>query len=129
MTPEELKAAKYLITNHAINSMLAKNFFSVVPITEAIDTVGDAYAQDMDEYKMLRSLHCLDWRAMPPELKALVPVLINSIFCGRVDARFPETPPVTPKALEPEAELKPWPEDLPTPQKSQWFKFFGRKDK
>jgi hypothetical protein len=58
-----------------LNSMMRSGHFSICTIDDAIkalNTVADSRA-----YKILRTLHCVEWGEMPPELRASVPGLIE----------------------------------------------------
>lgn len=73
----------------ALNKMMRASHFDICTLDAAIKvlrTVPDGRA-----YDVLRPLHCINWRDMPPELRAAVPGLIER--CISVPAyQFQVTP-------------------------------------
>lgn len=70
---EELKQLSALTS---LNNMMRGGHFSIC----AIDSVGKLLGiepRGTDAYNVLHALHCVDWGAMPPQLRDAVPGLIN----------------------------------------------------
>jgi hypothetical protein len=59
----------------ALNNMMRGPHFSISTVDTAIKTL--ATVPDARAYAILRPLHCVDWSAMPPELRDAVPQLIE----------------------------------------------------
>jgi hypothetical protein len=58
----------------AINNMLAGNHFSICVVRDVAGMLeGDITC---DEYKVLHTLHCVDYNKMTPEIKKAIPQLI-----------------------------------------------------
>jgi hypothetical protein len=66
---------KRLVVQTALNSLFTENFFSICTLDKVMDIIG---ANDKTEaYKQLRALHCVHYNKMPPELREILPRLVN----------------------------------------------------
>lgn len=62
--------------NNILNRMMGEGHFSICDVDKAAQLLG---AKPQGEaYEVLRKLHCVNWRDMPPELLASVPELITA---------------------------------------------------
>lgn len=72
MTDDELKL---LAVSTSLKKMFAGSHFSICTLDEAIKTLG--CIADADAYRILRALHCVDWKDMPTALRNEVPALVS----------------------------------------------------
>lgn len=97
---------KLLIAATALNRMFAGSHFSICTIDAVATMLG--VVVDKAAHNQLRPLHCVDWSEMPPELRAIVPQLIQQALGGDEAFRF-EIQPAPPKSqhLEPVQNSQP----------------------
>lgn len=70
-----LPETKRLVVEAAINRLFTERHFSICRMDEVIELTGAQ--RDSKAYRLLRPLHCMDWSAMPPELRERVPLLVR----------------------------------------------------
>jgi len=58
----------------AVNTMLASERFSICTVREVCEMLGGD--TNCEEYTLLRTLHCIDYAKMTPEIKKAIPQLI-----------------------------------------------------
>lgn len=67
---------KQLSALTSLNAMMEKSYFSI----STVDSVGDMLGinpQKSEAYRIPHPLHCIDWSAMPKELRDAIPCLIQ----------------------------------------------------
>lgn len=77
----------------SLNKMMRGGHFSICTVDAAIKAVGSV--PDSRAYGILRTLHCVDWADMEPELRNAVPQLIER--CLNVPAYQFTATPMTPE--------------------------------
>lgn len=66
--------------NHTIVEMLTKRgYFDICTLDKALKTM-EIQVQCGKSYSILSSLHCLDYKDMPKELRDSVPMLIQNVI-------------------------------------------------
>lgn len=70
-----LPETKQLVVKQAVQHLFEKGYFSICQLDKAIELVGAR--QGGEAYRMLHSLHCVDYGRMDPELRARIPHLVN----------------------------------------------------
>lgn len=88
----------------ALNEMLRGKHFNICTIDRVADLL-DVHV-DPDAYRTLRPLHCIDYAAMPRELYASLPGLIQQALSGREVFQFDVRPPA-PLHLVPSTDTRP----------------------
>lgn len=71
---------KALVAAAALNKMFKGSHFSICTIDSVAAMLG--VHPEKQAYDLLRPLHCVDWSAMPIELRNQVPVLIEQALAG-----------------------------------------------
>lgn len=68
-----------MAANHALNEMLTKRgYFDICTLDKVLRNMG-IQAQCGKSYGILNSLHCMDYKDMPDELRRSIPVLIQNV--------------------------------------------------
>ncbi len=70
----------------ALNQMMSKGHFSICTIDTIASMLG--ITPDPDAYALLRTLHCVDYTAMPRDLYARLPDLIQAALSGHQVFQF-----------------------------------------
>lgn len=70
-----LPETRRLVVTTALNHLFNERHFSICTLDRVLDTMQGT--QKSDAYKLLRTLHCVDYAAMPPELRNSIPTLVN----------------------------------------------------
>lgn len=70
-----LPETKQLVVKQAVKKLFEDRHFSICTLDRAIDLIGAR--QGGEAYKMLHTLHCVDYDKMPPELREKIPHLVN----------------------------------------------------
>lgn len=68
----------------ALNKMMRDSYFSICTFDNAAKLLG--IHPPAEQYAILRTLHCVDWAAMPSALRDSVPRLINE--CLNVEPAY-----------------------------------------
>lgn len=67
--------AKMLVVKTAITQLFDKEYFDICLLREIMGIIGTR--RDGDAYNMLRALHCIPYAKMDPDLRDMVPELVN----------------------------------------------------
>jgi hypothetical protein len=67
---------KQLSAVTALNNMMSGGHFNICTI-DSVAALLEVQCRGSDAYRILHTLHCVDWGKMPPELRAAVPDLIK----------------------------------------------------
>lgn len=88
MTPEMKELHRMLdpVLAVAVKKMLGGRYFSICDLDGILAVVGAV--PNGDTYRMLRTLHCVNWMDMPPEVRAWVKK-VTLQMCG---AQNPQPP-------------------------------------
>ncbi len=75
----------------ALNKMMSQGHFSIC----TVDTIAKMLdiAPDPEAYAVLRTLHCVDYTAMPRDLYARLPDIIQTALSGHQVFQFALRPP------------------------------------
>lgn len=71
---------KALIAITALNKMFEGSYFDICTINSIAKMLG--VHPQKEAYDQLHALHCVNWTAMPRELRQLVPKLIQDCLAG-----------------------------------------------
>ena len=71
----EQPQTKRLVVEAAINRLFSERFFSICTLDSVLDTLQ--VSQKSDAYRLLRTLHCVDYCTMSPELREKLPHLVR----------------------------------------------------
>lgn len=63
--------------------MFEDSYFSICGFDKIVAIVGAR--RNTDAYKLLSTLHCVDYAKMPPELRAKIPELVNECLRQQAD--------------------------------------------
>lgn len=66
---------KQLVVKTALDRLFTDKHFSVCTIDRVLEVLGRN--RNTEAYKQLHALHCVDYSAMPEELKMVLPHLVN----------------------------------------------------
>jgi hypothetical protein len=66
---------KRLVVKTALDKLFTDNHFNVCTFDKVLEVLGRKC--NTEAYKQLRALHCVDYAAMPEELKLVLPHLVN----------------------------------------------------
>lgn len=97
-TPEQLAALT------ALNKMLAGRYFDICTIDSVCHLLG-VPGSGGEAYNLLRTLHCVDYLAMPQELRDAIPGLIEQVL-GVAPAYQFKVQDVNPEPAKPQGFLK-----------------------
>ncbi|MFK2904540.1 hypothetical protein ISP17_11240 [Dyella ginsengisoli] len=75
----------------ALNEMMRGKHFSICTLDKVADLLN--VHPDPEAYRTLRALHCIDYAAMPRDLYASLPSLIQQALSGREVFQFDVRPP------------------------------------
>lgn len=95
----QLPETQRLVVEVAINRLFTEPHFSICRLDQVIELTGAQ--RDSKAYRLLRPLHCMDWSAMPPELRERVPLLVREALQTNQWAQ--EAAATAMSALEPRA--------------------------
>ena len=70
-----IPSVKRMVVETALNHLFEKKWFDVCTLREIIEVMG--VSRDTDAYKQLSALHCVHYDRMSPEMKQVLPMLIN----------------------------------------------------
>ncbi|AII27517.1 hypothetical protein Q21_gp40 [Vibrio phage VPp1] len=88
-----------MAANHTpVDMITKKGYFDICTLDKALRTMG-IQAQCGKSYSILSSLHCMDYKDMPNELRRSIPMLVQNVV--GTDAEYYEPEP------EPKPEPKP----------------------
>jgi hypothetical protein len=79
----ELKPVRDVIRNDlkaAIQRIIDNRFFSICPVDSLLKM--HRITPDKEVYELLRSLHCVDWRDMEPDLRKQVQLHLVAMFAA-----------------------------------------------
>jgi hypothetical protein len=84
----ELKA---LVVKSAMRKMMQQGYFDICTVDKCLDLLGIAPVNEA--YKMLRTLHCVNYNAMEPAIQSALPRLLSDTFDGiDIEAMLGATP-------------------------------------
>lgn len=63
------------MVQEALDAMFRRDWFDITHLRDILVVLD--VPQDSESYRLLRTLHCVHWRAMRPETRQLFPQLIN----------------------------------------------------
>lgn len=107
-----------LAASTALANMFAQGHFNICTIDQIAATLH--VTVERESHNTLRLLHCINWNAMPPEIRAAVPGLIATCLQGL------DVDQVAIERLLPRARtIEPAPRDV-TPEKPRRLGFFSR---
>jgi hypothetical protein len=82
----------------ALNKMMSQGHFSICTIDTIAKMLG--ITPEPESYAVLRTLHCVDYTAMPRDLYASLPNIIQTALSGHQVFQFAlRSPPATQLAL------------------------------
>lgn len=70
-----LPSVKKLVVETAVNKLFKEPFFSICTLDKVMDLMS--VSDKTDAYKYLNALHCVHYKDMSPELRQLLPTLVN----------------------------------------------------
>ena len=70
-----LPETKQLVVKQAVKKLFSSNHFSICDLRNVMEITGSR--KNGDAYKLLQSLHCVDYAEMEPALRARIPELVN----------------------------------------------------
>lgn len=92
---------KQQIAMTALNEMMSKSYFSICAVRDAAELLG-VNPRRSEAYQLLSPLHTIDWRAMSPEVRAMVPQLIMEVLQDKA-GQFQFVDPSSPADAAPPA--------------------------
>lgn len=82
--------------NHTLVDMITKkSYFDICTLDKALKNMG-VQAQCGKSYGILNSLHCMDYKDMPLELRQNIPMLVQNVI-GMEPEHYEPAPVPTPK--------------------------------
>lgn len=66
----------------ALNELFTKKHFNICALDSVLEVMNGT--DRSEAYKLLRTLHCVDYSAMPPELRERIPALVNEAMRPKV---------------------------------------------
>lgn len=82
-TIASLPETRRLVLTASLNKLFSEKHFNICTLDAILDTMQGS--QRTEAYRLLRTLHCMDYAAMPRELRDCLPQLVNEAL------RPPET--------------------------------------
>lgn len=70
-----LPDTRRMVVETTLTKLLNDRHFSICALDKVLEIVGGR--QSGEAYKLLGALHCVDYTAMPPELRERIPALVN----------------------------------------------------
>ena len=70
-----LPETRQIVVKQVIKDVFDSTFFSICKINKLLEAVG--VTRDTEAYRLLATLHCVDYNKMLPELRERLPYLIN----------------------------------------------------
>ena len=77
---DHLDETARLVIGTALRKMFESNRFSICTVDDCLKVAG--VIAPKQPYQLLHALHCVEWGAMPPELRKRVPGLVADCFNG-----------------------------------------------
>jgi len=71
----------------AIDKMFHDGYFSISVIDKVAEMIGVSCKQ-LDEYRVLATLHCVPFASMPPSLQREIPMLMKRCLCHTAGFQF-----------------------------------------
>lgn len=93
MIDDELKRATVLT---ALNDMVRRGSFSICTLDRCAEILG-IQLRGSEAYKLLGALHCVDFAAMPPNVRKAVPELVRQCLNMEAIGLFEEAVNPPPK--------------------------------
>lgn len=84
-----LPETRRLVISHALNELFTKRHFNICQLDAVAELLNAP--RNTDAFKLLRTLHCVDYSDMAPELRDRIPLLVNECLTGYQPARHPAT--------------------------------------
>ena len=78
-----LPSTRRLVVEASLNKLLTEKHFSICTL-DAVMEVMDL-PRGSDAHKLLRTLHCVDYRVMSKELRDTIPLLVREVLTGACD--------------------------------------------
>lgn len=94
-----LPETKQLVAQQAISRLFTERHFSICALDEVIKLTGAQ--RDSEAYRLLHTLHCVNWSDMDPALRDRVPLLVREALLTNQWAR--DAAATAMSALEPTA--------------------------
>lgn len=70
-----LPQTRRMVVEQALNNLLSNAHFSICSIDNIATVMG--VSRDTEAYRLLRTLHCMDYAKMSPQMRDALPHLIN----------------------------------------------------
>lgn len=70
-----LPETRRLVVTAALNELFSKKSFNICQLDAVLEVTNGS--QKTDAYRLLRTLHCMDYASMTPELRSTLPQLVN----------------------------------------------------
>lgn len=70
-----LPETRRLVVTAALNELFTKKYFNICQLSAVLEVTNGS--ENTDAYRLLRTLHCVDYAAMSPELRNTIPQLVN----------------------------------------------------
>ena len=82
-----------------LNTMMKSDFFSICAVRDAANLLGIPRSES-DAWRALEALHCVHWNQMLPEVRKLVPVLIQEVLSEGGNHTFYTAEPAAPMKMQ-----------------------------
>ena len=105
----ELEKATQLTIQAALNELGSKKYFDICLLNNIIEIVGANKSSTI--YKLLSTLHCIDYSKLDPQLLAILPDMVSEVLGSNAPVFFigqKKTPFPTEAKLEPTKGLLGW---------------------
>ncbi len=83
-----LPQTRRLVVEQSLNCLLNERHFSICRLNDIADVLGAN--RNTDAFRLLRTLHCMDYTAMTPQMREALPQLINEAL-RPLQAKHPAT--------------------------------------
>lgn len=80
-----LPETRRLVVTTALDKLFTENYFSVCTLDTILQILN--VPKNTDAYKLLRALHCVDYGAMPKELRDTLPDLVREAITPTYEAQ------------------------------------------
>ena len=70
-----LPTTRRLVVTAALNELFTKKYFNICQLSAVLEVTNGS--ENTEAYRLLRTLHCVDYAAMSPELRNTIPQLVN----------------------------------------------------
>ena len=95
---DDLNDLRKLAAMTSLNKLMKQRHFDICTVRDVGDLLGIP-VRNTEEYKILQTLHCVDYSEMPPQLRDAIPSMVKKILELPAIYRFNESD-FTPEVVE-----------------------------